>query len=390
MKKPAFKGALAAASSLYLFSLGLETGGFQYSLLTLAGDLALDSAAMGLLPAAQYAALTLAPLTMGHLSDRVDKKMLYLLGILCSALGCLLAPLANSALFLGFCAFLIGWGQGLGGFLNAALLAQVYPTRSASYMNFTQSFFSLGAVISPLLAAYCAQRFGTSWQLPFLVSGAVLLVSLLTLSLADCAPASVPISPASGRGSSVSFFSLLRSPSLLLMAGILIYVSVENGAAFYFDPLFSLELGAARLSAYAISGFWLAMFLARFFSGVLNISPNKLVLFGFGGTALALLAPALSKSAPMALIACLGMGFFCGPTWPLMINAAARVNPAHAGATSAAALAITGLGAAISQAVLGLLGSLSSYRQIFLVLFAISCLAVGLWLLYIRAQGKAE
>ena len=57
MQKPVLKGALAPASALFLFFMGLETGGFQYSLLKLAGELSLGSAAMGLLPAAQYAAL---------------------------------------------------------------------------------------------------------------------------------------------------------------------------------------------------------------------------------------------------------------------------------------------------------------------------------------------
>ncbi len=375
MKKLVCKGMLVPAAALYLFGLGLETGGFQYSLLKISETLSLDSAAMGLLPAAQYTALTLAPLIMGRFSDRMDKKRLYLLGILCSTLGCLLATRASSAFFLGLCVFLMGWGQGLGGFVNAALLSQVYPRRSGAYMNLTQSFFSLGAVISPLITAYSAAHWGTAWQLPFLLGGLALFLALAFLFLADCAP-SPEAAPGPSREGGAAF-SPLRSPALLLLlAAILLYVAAENGATYFFGPLFSLEFNNMDYSAYAVSAFWLAMFLSRMLFGVLNLSPHKLILACFVGMALSFLPPALSPSAGLALAACIGAGFICGPVWPLLLSEASRMYPAHSGAAAAAAMAITGLGAALSPAFMGLLGSLSSYRQVF---FALALMSLGGW-----------
>lgn len=390
MQKPALKGALAPASALFLFFMGLETGGFQYSLLKLAGDLSLGNAAMGLLPAAQYAALTLAPLIIGRFSDRIDKKLLFLLGILSAALGCLLATRAASAPFLGLCVFLVGWGQGLGGFANAALLAQVYDARSGALMNLTQSFFSLGAVISPLLTAYLTEHLGASWRLPFLLAGLGQLLALGLLYLANCSPC--PDAPACRDSAPVpaeelEAFSPFRSPfMLLLMASILLYVSIENGASYFFAPLFSLEFAAASYSAYAISAFWLAMFLSRLLFGVLHLNARRLVLACLAGLALCLLPLCFAQNALFALAACMGAGFLCGPVWPLLINEAARIYPAHAGAASAAGLAITGLGATVSPALMGLLGSLSDYRQVFVVLFAMCGVATALWVAYMRKR----
>lgn len=390
MQKPALKGALAPASALFLFFMGLETGGFQYSLLKLVGELSLGSAAMGLLPAAQYAAMTLAPLVIGRFSDRIDKKLLFLLGILSAALGCLLATRAASAPFLGLCVFLVGWGQGLGGFANAALLARVYDARSGALMNLTQSFFSLGAVASPLLTAYFTEHLGASWQLPFLLAGLGQLLALGLLYLADCSPCSdAPARPDSAPVSAedLEAFSPFRSPFvLLLMVAILLYVSIENSATYFFGPLFSLEFAAASYSAYAISAFWLAMFFSRLLFGVLRLNVRKLVLACLAGLALCLLPLGFAQNALFALAACVGAGFLCGPVWPLLINEAARIHPAHAGAASAAGLAITGLGATVSPALMGLLGSLSDYRQVFVVLFAMCGVATALWVAYMRKQ----
>ena len=393
MKKPALRGALASASALSLFFLGIEAGGFQYSLLKLAAELSLSSAAMGLLPSAQYAALSLAPLIVGRYSDRIDKKLLFMLGILSSILGCLFVTRAASAPFLALCVFLVGWGQGLSGFANAALLAQVYNKRSGAIMNLTQSFFCLGAVVSPLLTAYFTEHFATSWRLPFLIAGSGMALALILLFLADCSPCADSTahrnSNARPEQHQPTHFSPFRSPlMLLLMIVVLLYVSIENGATYFLDTLFSLGFSAANYSAYAISAFWLAMFLSRLLFGVLTLNARKLVLVSLAGISLCMLPLAFAQSARFALAACVAAGWLCGPAWPLLINEAVRIHPEHAGVASAAALATTGLGATISPALMGLLGSISSYRLVFITLFAASALAAALWLAYLRKLRK--
>ena len=59
---------------ILLFGLGVETGGFQLSVLQMAKEFQISPASMGLMIGAQYGAIMLMPLIFGKRSDRWGKK----------------------------------------------------------------------------------------------------------------------------------------------------------------------------------------------------------------------------------------------------------------------------------------------------------------------------
>ena len=70
-----FSGSLLVFGACFAgFLLGFEDSGLQYILLKAAQEFHLSQAEMGSLVSTQFSAVTIAPLFMGAVSDRIGKK----------------------------------------------------------------------------------------------------------------------------------------------------------------------------------------------------------------------------------------------------------------------------------------------------------------------------
>lgn len=356
-----------------MFFVGFEMGGFQLALRSISGEFSAGTIGAGLLVAAQYASVILMPLLFGRISDRVGKRKVMLAFSLLFLLGCALSALAQSVFAFAAGVFCIGAGYSVCETTGSAALSDVSPAHGARWVNLSQGALSLGAVTSPVLTQFGTRAFGWSWRAVFFITAAGALVAFGPLLLsrfpsgagATEQPPSKPVR---------SFFA---DPAFLLFfCSILLYVGLENGFGYFTESLFSLELNAASLGAYAISAYWASMALSRFVFGLLPFRPERSLLVCLLVSGVLFAALALLSVPVLSLAFCALIGFAFGPVWSNLMNLAAERHPGSSGGAMGLMSAGCGLGGALFPALMGVLSARVDLRAAFLLL-AFSALAAG-------------
>jgi len=378
---------LLPAFSGMMFFVGFEMGGFQLALRSISGEFSTGTIGAGLLVAAQYVSVVLMPLLFGRLSDRAGKKKVMLAFSFVFLLGCALSALAQSVFTFAAGVFCIGAGYSVCEAAGSAALSDASPEHGARWVNLSQGALSLGAVTSPVLTQFGTQSFGWSWRAVFWITAIGALVALVPLVLSQfpsaadgtADPAAKPVR---------AFFA---DPAFaLFFCSILLYVGLENGFGYFTESLFSLELNAASLGAYAISAYWASMALSRFVFGVLPFRPERSLLVCLLVSGALFAALALLNAPVLSLVFCALIGFAFGPVWSNLMNLAARRHPGASGGAMGLMSAGCGLGGALFPALMGVLSAQIDLRAAFLLL-ACSALAAGaLSFLAARAQSHGS
>jgi metabolite-proton symporter len=220
----------------------------------------------------------------GHFGDRIGRKRTLVLalstmGLSTFAIGALpgyhtlgvVAPL-----LLALCRF--GQGIGLGGEWGGAILLAVEnapPKKRALYGMFPQLGAPIGFLFSGgiflLLSKLLTneQFFAWGWRLPFLASAILVLLGLyVRLSITE-----TPVYQASlakKEQVKVPFFSVFRSHSYMLFAGVL--VCVCTFVLFYLMTVFALSWGTTALHYSRGQFLQMQLFCILFFAATIPVS----------------------------------------------------------------------------------------------------------------------
>ena len=147
----------------------MEAGGLQYNLLLIAEELGLSATQMGNLASAQYTAFILIPILFGGLGDCYGKKAVMVLFGISFSVGCLAVILAQGFLLMAGGIFFIGAGYSMCESTGTSLLSDMFHEDSSRYINWSQSCFSSGALLSPLLSQFLCDVAGLDWRVFFVV-----------------------------------------------------------------------------------------------------------------------------------------------------------------------------------------------------------------------------
>lgn len=363
------RGRLTAICFFVLFMLGFEAGGFQISLLKIIEAQKFSSGLSGVLVSGQYGAIIIMPLLAGGFADRRGKRKVLTASCLIFALGAFGMSSLHAFGALMLSAFAIGTGYSVSESIGSALLAEAHGEKSGKYMNLSQCFFSLGAMVSPQLLEYGSRSFGWSYQSLFQICGAAgLAASIGVIGLAgkdtpaDTSPkeASMPI----GR------------EILYLAAGLFVYASLEGGISYYLDSFAATELLRPEHGANMLSLFWLFMLGGRIICGMLYRYRRKLLAISLLGTGVLLILLSLFPSLLMGYVCFSLLGFSLASIWPNLMSLAVEgyVN----NSAQAAGIISTGggFGAVFSPLLLGMLMESAGLRPGFVILGILSLLGM--------------
>ncbi|MDR1390206.1 MAG: MFS transporter [Treponema sp.] len=342
-----------------VFFLGIEAGGFQLVLLNVASDFAAGAAVMGLLVSVQFSAITIAPLCFGWLSDRVGKKRVLLFFMPVFTGGCFLAACSNSPGFFISGVFLLGIGYSVCECVGTSALSDSFPGSEKKYLNIMQCAFSLGAVISPQLFSRLIFTGVFTWRLVFLVSGCGYVLLYPFMLTAECRrpvlPGGSPKKPAVMRLFGSRFF-------IALLVSMLAYVAMETGAAYFADSLFVWEYDNAKLGAYAISSYWLAMAVSRFLFAWIKMRPRIQILLGFASSGLLFIMLLLFKNQWVQLGIFAALGAMMGSVWPMIVGIGTSTYREMSGTVASILMAAGGFGGALIPV---LIGSMAEHAELY-------------------------
>ncbi len=360
------RGRLTAVCFFILFLLGFEAGGFQISLLRIVETEGFSPGLSGVLVSGQYGAIIIMPLLVGGFADRRGKRKVLAVSCLSFALGAFGMSFFHAFGALMLSAFAIGTGYSVSESIGSALLAEAHGEKSGKYMNLSQCFFSLGAMVSPQLLEFGSRSFGWSYQSLFRICAAA--------GLAAC----VSVIALSGKDT-VHITSLRQDETqtigkeiLYLAAGLFVYSSLEGGISYYMDSFVTMELLRPEHGANMLSLFWLFMLGGRVICGMLYRYRRVLLGASLFGTAVFLLLISIFPSLAMGYVCFSLTGFCLASIWPNLMSLAVE---GYAGNSAQAAGIIStggGLGAVLSPLFLGALMDGAGLRPGFGVLGVIS------------------
>ena len=350
-----------------MFFIGMEMGGFQLILSDVSAEFHTSKTGMGLLAAAQYVSVIAMPLVFGIFSDKIGKKPVLTGFVGVFAVGCSMAALSNSVLFFVGGVFLIGAGYSVCESVSAALISDLYPDRSARFINICQCALSFGAVLSPVIMHLIIKQFDMTWRVLFAICAAAYLIILFPLIKLRFSAEDARQRPARH----AVFGHYFRSPVFItLFAAIILYVGLENGFGYFAKTLFDLKLNASDFGSWAISAYWTGMAISRMAAGFRNQSPQRVLVISFVFSGAIFILLAFSQSAWVSLAACALTGMAFGPIWSTLVDLAAKAFPKCSGGAIGLMSSGCGMGGVLYPILMGLMADVFDIGIAFLLLAA--------------------
>ena len=223
----------------------------------------LKMTAAGAFQYATMSGIAFAGFFLGHLADKLGRKIAIILGLVLFALDSYLFAVGSSLLF--FVVLLLISGMAIGIFKTGALALISDITRSTTEhtatMNAVEGFFAVGAIIGPAIVSHFL-AVGASWKWLYVIAGTICVVLIVTASSVTY--------PRSARSvESVDLkrtMAMVRNPYALGFSGVIfLYVVVESAVYVWMPTLLSTYHGSATfVAAYAISIFFALRAAGRF------------------------------------------------------------------------------------------------------------------------------
>lgn len=309
----------------------------------------------GLLLGAGSIGFILGPMLSGLLSDKAGVRSAFIVGFGGEVAGLVFMGLAPTFAVAVVAFFLL---QLAAGFIETTVNivpALVGNGNSGSLMNLVHMFFSVGAFISPLFAGIVLQTTG-SWRPAWLISiipTAALLIAVLALRF-PIVRAQQGAAPKPGK------LTVLRDRAIVMGAiAMMLYIAAELGASNWITLYLDKQLGFATLAATSgLSVLWVGLFVGRFINSRLahaRASGELVWWSGLLGLATGLLL--LTATTPvMAYVWLFGLGLAMSGIYPNIMAELNGRNPERTGLITGFLAQSAGIGSAIAQPTIGVVG----------------------------------
>ena len=360
---------------------GVYPGMYQISSLQISQSFQINTLMMGVLIGVFYAGVCIPPLLLGSLSEKLGKRGVLIISLPLMILGTFFVSIAgNIALFL-ISVFIIGAGFSVTEATMSAVLSAEFPGRSKLHLGMSQAFFSLGAVGAPF-ASEALFAAGQTYKDLFLYVS-ILFAVMLVLFLFSRQQKDTKGSSHAGFKAAVSLFS--NKSFFFFAVAMFLCVGIEEIVAFFTDSYFELTLRSPEFSALALGLFWVCMIPPRLLLGTFKQPHKTIVLICAAGTAACSVAIILFPDITTKLIMFGLLGFFCGPTWPLIMDLTAKRYPKNVGLSINVMMSVSGFGGLLTPIFVGALIVGANFVPVFIV--AAAC-AGGIAIAFIIASRK--
>lgn len=328
-------------------------------LTSIKGDFSLSDTRGGMLLSALFWGFALTIILTGPLADRFGVKPFLISASLLQTFGLLTSALSPLFQVLLFGAFLMGMGSGILEVLINPLICVLLPEDRTKAMNFCHAFYSIGAVLTVLLASLFL-RMGLLWRHVYLFG--IFPSFLFGLGYLT---SPIPEFPASEYKRSFGI-GLIRHPIfILLLLAMLLGGGTELGAAQWIPAYLEEVFGLSRFGgAFGLVLFSVAMALGRMTMSGLSGRAHPMTVLRLASLSCVLLLAlsALLRSGMSVMISFFLLGFFVSIFWPTVLARSSEIFP-RGGATMFSLLSAAGnAGGMIFPALVGAIADRWSLR----------------------------
>lgn len=369
---------------LLLFALGFISSGNQLILMEVTEDFQMDgNTGVGILAAMSYAGMILSTILFGGLTDRFDKKKVLCAFGLVVAGGTAVGCLSQSAFMVALSIFIYGIGFAIVNGTVGAALMETDPSRSNTFTNLSQMFFSLGSIVSPLLIAWLMER-GMNWRGHFGIGAGLFLAAVICFFFTRRPAVPEGMKSAGDKG---SFRAIACAALFLLALSIGMYVAMESGQVFFTKPYFIQELKDPQNAALSISLIWIMMIPSRVIASRIHKKKTLLVCGCFALACISCLLTALVRVPGLSLVWSALFGFAAGPIFPTIMSAAMDAFPHHTGRASSVLVTAAGIFGVLSNIGMGAVSDAIGLGNGFFMVAGFAALGI---LLFYLARKKSS
>ena len=319
-----FAGASAA---MFVFGIVLAILGALFGLPEMRERLGIDLVQQGDIFLALFFGIFLSTIVVGPMIDSFGNKAVLTTSAALVSIALFLFATSHSFIAAVLAALLLGFG---GGGLNTAanaLVSDIYPENRGAMLNILGTFFGIGALFVPLLAATITGLF----TIPELLLGAAALAAM-------CAVLYLVL-PFPSAGDAVGFSMLasikaIRTPGVLVFGLALICQSGNEAAIGGWTSTYVGSLGASPATAtWILSAYWAALMTGRAVAAPLlrMMTKPRLVLAGGIGSIIGVSILLMSHSIALVAIGAIVVGFSFATIYPTELAIAADRYQRQAG-----------------------------------------------------------
>jgi fucose permease len=325
---------------------------------TFGGEAGLTAEQLGRIGAFVFGGYVIGLLVSLPLGDRFGAKPFVLIGNALAAIGLgLIAAAINYPILLA-AVLLLGIGAGIIELITSPIVSVLEPTRRTNALNMLHAFYSLGSVLTILLASLMIY-FGVSWRL--VVLG---MAALPVFTFFGFIGAVLP--PLIHEDHRTPLRKLIRIPFFLIaLVTITLCGASELGMVQWLPAYAEQGLGFSRwFGGLSLMFFSAGMFIGRWSIGSVGhrFSPFVIEAVGAVCAILLILAGAFVPYPAAALAACIGVGLAVSCLWPTMLAIVAGEFPTG-GASMFGFLAACGnSGGIVVSWLIGVVADRSSLR----------------------------
>lgn len=367
--------------------LGMEAGGLQYNLLLIGEELGLSTTQMGNLVSAKYLAFITVPLALGGFADKYGKKIILVLFGLCFSLGAFDIIMSSGFLLVLAGVFLMGAGYAMCESVGTAALADMYGEEASRYINWSQSCFSIGALLSPVMGQFMGDVMGLNWRVFYhILMYSYVLLALWATRMTFPKPPKAEVDSVQQTTVANRMDVSTKKKVIYLAVAMTLYAGMESGIAYFIGTHMTHVLGTESYNSLGLSLFWLLMIPSRYLVGIVKRSPRKMLILSYIGSAAFILMVVLMTSRNALLLGYAFMGFCFAPIWPLIMGEAGNLDPANSSRIAGTMTACCGLGGMVSPTVFGVLTDNLSLTASLLFVFVITLAGFAMSFIYNKSM----
>jgi len=268
-------------------------------------------------------------------------------------------------------------------------------------------YFSIGAVLGPMLALWVAEILG-GWKQNYIVLAVLFFILLIVVlsqkhtkimgdeiignkimdDIKNKESADENISKTAPAQKGLITILLLKEKTLIMLCiSIFVYVGIEEAVAFwtntYFFDMFNME----KLGAYALSGYWGSMILGRYIGSKFE---EKSTMFCLGGLFISFVSIVLAlviKNPAFNLVCFVLIGFGFSVVWPHLMATAAMNYYKYTGTVMGV---MTMFGSAGGIVMPFLMGAIKEMRGIWAAFLIVPVLILSILLIQKRVKRVSD
>jgi Fucose permease len=320
----------------------------------------LSMAKAGTLFTAEFAGFIIFILIGGYLADKFSKKLVVaisLFGIIIS----LVLFTTTGKFYIAM--ILIGFAGGFGGIIESmttAIVSDLNDVNRSFYVNLSQVFFGLGAIIGPLVAGLMVSA-GINWKLFYYYLTALLLIPTIVFTFYK-----VPALPKSEALSIKDMGRALKNRKFLAICLCMtFYTGSEVGGWGWLSTLLQNSLGfSIAVAGIAVAVFWAAMTVGRYLCGYLTLKfkLRSIIIALAGLSSVVTLLAVFTSSAVFVWFVIIAMGLTYSSQFPLIVDYGTENSSTSSGITVSLLMGFGALGSMFVPYFIGLVGDYAGLR----------------------------